>query len=604
MKAQYKAGLSILIVLALSTLVTVNSYSKVGPGRNDSGRNSRTKEAVQAPATCSGDITLTSQAEVDAFATTYACAVITGTLTISGNDITNLDSLRSLTRVEHDLIISNNPNLIDLTGLSSLSYVGAGGAGPYPGAHITYNPKLPNLDGLNKLAFIAGMLEISNNDTLTNVDGLSLLASIGAPFPSYQSLIITNNPALTSLRGLRSITSLRGIFRIVNNASLPNLDGLESLARIASVQGENTFLAITGNASLTNIDGLSALAEVSGRYTGVTISSNPSLLNLNGLSSLKQINGNPASLEISSNTSLTNVDRLSSLKINGASTYLTVTNNPQLVSCCGLYNTLNVLNSPNCYCNSHISISGNGAGCTKDDILAAGPCPVVCSGNITLSSQAQIDAFPAARGCTEITGTLTISGNDITNLDSLYFLKKIDGDLQISNNPNLTSMKGLSSLTYVGAGGGGPYPGLHITYNPKLPDLDGLNKLAFIAGMLEISNNDTLTNVDGLSLLASIGAPFPSYQSLIITNNPALTSLSGLRSITSLRGILRIVNNASLPNLDGLESLTRIASAQGENTFLAITGNASLTNIDGLSALAEVSGRYTGVTISSNPSLL
>jgi len=33
------------------------------------------------------------------------------------------------------------------------------------------HPKLPNLDGLNKLAFIAGMLEISNNDTLTNLDG-------------------------------------------------------------------------------------------------------------------------------------------------------------------------------------------------------------------------------------------------------------------------------------------------------------------------------------------------------------------------------------------------------------------------------------------------
>src|SRR5260221_13840711 len=186
MKAQYKAGLSILIVLALSTLVTVNSYSKVGPGRNDSGRNSRTKEAVQAPATCSGDITLTSQAEVDAFATTYACAVITGTLTISGNDITNLDSLRFLPRVEHDLIISNNPNLIDLTGLSSLTYAGAGGAGPYPGAHIGYNPKLTNLDGLNKLSSVAGVLAIYNNDALTNLDGLSSLMSVGSPTPSYQ----------------------------------------------------------------------------------------------------------------------------------------------------------------------------------------------------------------------------------------------------------------------------------------------------------------------------------------------------------------------------------------------------------------------------------
>src|SRR6267154_3701739 len=187
MKAQYKAMMRMLVVFAISTIVVVKSYSKIGPGRNDAGKNSQAKEVVQAPTTCSSNISLTSQAQVDAFPATHGCTEITGTLTISGNDITNLDSLRSLTRVGQDLIISNNPNLIDLTGLSSLTYVGAGGAGPYPGAHITYNPKLPNLDGLNKLAFIAGMLEISNNDTLTNMDGLSLLGSIGAPFPSYQS---------------------------------------------------------------------------------------------------------------------------------------------------------------------------------------------------------------------------------------------------------------------------------------------------------------------------------------------------------------------------------------------------------------------------------
>src|ERR1043166_3897358 len=70
--------------------------------------------------------------------------------------------------------------------------------------------------------------------------------------------------------------------------------------------------------------------------------------------------------------------------------------------------------------------------------------PVTCSGNITLTSQAQVDAFPATYGCNEISGTLTISGNDIVSLDSLHFVTKVDGDLRISNNPNLTSIKGLS----------------------------------------------------------------------------------------------------------------------------------------------------------------
>ena len=45
----------------------------------------------------------------------------------------------------------------------------------------------------------------------------------------------------------------------------------------------------------------------------------------------------------------------------------------------------------------------------------------VCQGNITLSSQAEVDAF----SCTEINGSLVISGNDITNLNTLSSLMKV-----------------------------------------------------------------------------------------------------------------------------------------------------------------------------------
>src|SRR5690606_36457146 len=44
-------------------------------------------------------------------------------------------------------------------------------------------------------------------------------------------------------------------------------------------------------------------------------------------------------------------------------------------------------------------------------IFTVAPEPVICSGNDTLSTQAEVDAFH----CEEFTGTLTISGNDITN---------------------------------------------------------------------------------------------------------------------------------------------------------------------------------------------
>jgi hypothetical protein len=132
---------------------------------------------------------------------------------------------------------------------------------------------------------------------------------------------------------------------------------------------------VFGNTSLTNINGLSSLSYVSGKYVQVLISDNASLVNLNGLSSLKKIEGGGpnASLVIKNNGSLTDVDGLSSLTtLGGAQKYLTVVNNPNLARCCGLYAVINGMSCQ--YCGPHFSISGNGAGCTKDEILAAGPC--------------------------------------------------------------------------------------------------------------------------------------------------------------------------------------------------------------------------------------
>ncbi|HET9486801.1 MAG TPA: hypothetical protein VFO54_05180, partial [Chryseosolibacter sp.] len=53
-----------------------------------------------------------------------------------------------------------------------------------------------------------------------------------------------------------------------------------------------------------------------------------------------------------------------------------------------------------------------------------------CTGHITLASQAEVDAF----ACKDVNGLLTISGEDITNLDALSSLKHVRG-LHITGNP-------------------------------------------------------------------------------------------------------------------------------------------------------------------------
>ncbi len=305
-----------------------------------------TQALSKAPSTrsfivCEQSITLSTQAEVDAF----TCTAIGGDLTITGSDITNLESLYSLTSIDGSLFITGNAQLITIGGLRGLTSVGE-------------------------------MVYIVNNTQLINLDGLSSLVAVSVMFPFFMSIEIVGNPALISIQGLGSLKTTPGSWRIENNGSLPNLDGLELLTQIGSDNMRIIGLTIKGNAALTNIDGLSALQSVVAYYSGtVVIEDNPTLSNLNGLSSLTTISGGPyGGLIIQRNASLTNVDGLSSLiSIAGVEGFLIIQDNPNLTNGCGLYPILHNRELTGFPVN--VTISGNGAGFTEEEILSVGPCP-------------------------------------------------------------------------------------------------------------------------------------------------------------------------------------------------------------------------------------
>ncbi|MCB0521936.1 MAG: hypothetical protein H6577_12525 [Lewinellaceae bacterium] len=80
-----------------------------------------------------------------------------------------------------------------------------------------------------------------------------------------------------------------------------------------------------------------------------------------------------------------------------------------------------------------------------------------CSGTVTLSNQALVNAF----NCPTFSGNLTIQGNDIVNLDGLSELETVTGNFLIQNNPNLVSAN-LPNLVLVDNGA------LRITSNASL----------------------------------------------------------------------------------------------------------------------------------------
>lgn len=215
----------------------------------------------------------------------------------------------------------------------------------------------------------------------------------------------------------------------------------------------------------------------------------------------------------------------------------------------------------------------------------------VLNGNITINTQAQIDAF----NYTSVTGNVNIielTPGAIQNLDGLSELTLIGGFLQIENTTTLTNINGLSNLTSIGSDPPAPpVTGfLAIEKNRALTNVDGLSSLTYIGGPFFLMDNNALTNLDGLSNLTEID------HGLNFQRNQALTNIDGLFQITSLGqvGFLILIGNPALTNIDGLSNITAVIGA------LEISNNPSLTNINGLSKVAVV---FQDLIIKDNSSL-
>ena len=196
---------------------------------------------------------------------------------------------------------------------------------------------------------------------------------------------------------------------------------------------------------------------------------------------------------------------------------------------------------------------------------------------VTLTRQSEVDSFPINYpGCDVVDGSLVISGNDIVNLNGLRNLKYTNNVLEISNNPYLTTLDGLNSLSFQGS--------FNILNNPLLINLNGLDNLNFVT-YFTIKNNSSLINLRGLEHLKKC--------SLFLQDNISLVNLKGLDSLNTISG-LSIENNQSLVNLEGLNNLD---TTQYQ---INIVNNFSLLNIE---ALNKIKNLYAA-TIENNPSLI
>ena len=210
--------------------------------------------------------------------------------------------------------------------------------------------------------------------------------------------------------------------------------------------------------------------------------------------------------------------------------------------------------------------------CATDDNIDRQILPVIVfNGNITLKTQAEVDAI-GAQGYNVINGYLNIGDrstetnvpvpSDITDLSPLSSIVSVTRQVEIQSNPMLTSLDGLSNLSVVS--------GLIINDNENLTSLDGLTNLKgidsnqiltgqsiFSGGVISLLDNPSLTSIEALNSIT------PQIISRVSINNTGLSSLQGLENITGIATLL-IIDNDNLASLAALQGL----SAVGNTVFI------------------------------------
>ena len=389
----------------------------------------------QVPSSCpTGNVTLTTQAEVDALA---SCTTITGNLTISGGgNALNLAPLNNITSITGTLFITGvSNNQVNI--FPNLTTVGNGIA-------IQGNT-FQQFGGFNSfITLTSGSLQFLSNSQLQTISGFNSLNSITSSnlaFVTNNNLEVINafsnlqnangllirNTKLTNLGFLSSLQTNNGQLSIegnslLTNATFPNMvnhnfsNGTTGqrylriqnnpvLTTIGNINfnGSNNCESITINGS--SINSIAPFGTNGFSVNGLVLLANNVLPNLNFLQHLNscgavQING------CAQIPNLTGLANLTTITGQGSTLGLNITNNVNLTSLNGL-NATNVLLS-----NVPVSVNSNS---NLTNINALSSIPVSGISSLSISSNGQLATCASTWLCDYVATSkpLTVTGNAV-----------------------------------------------------------------------------------------------------------------------------------------------------------------------------------------------
>ena len=265
-------------------------------------KSSLVQAQSQSDTTYTGNITVTTQEQVNALRSTLAGKTrIDGNLTIGYNDwyidninryigytnlynsridITDLSPLGSIVRITGSFYVNNNDSLTDLGDFPVLQSIG--------GYFKIYdNDKLTDVGDFPVLDSIGGYFEVRRNFQLTDVGDFPVLQSIGEYFD------VNNNYNLTDLGDFPVLQSIGEYFDVNNNYNLTDLGDFPVLQTIGG------YFSVSGNSELTDLGDFPVLQSIGGYFR---VNTNSELTDLGDFPVLQTIGGN---FRVTNNDTLT-----------------------------------------------------------------------------------------------------------------------------------------------------------------------------------------------------------------------------------------------------------------------------------------------------------
>ena len=429
-------------------------------------------------------ITLTTQAEIDAFATNYpGCTSLDVNLRLVGSGINNLAGLSQIKSIDGQFALIQT-SVVTMEGLNTINFFGSNSrltiasnsslntlsdftgsinTGEYSGITIQNNPNLISLNGLSGITS-SNSLWVNNNDSLTNLNGVENMSISGNILAIERNDMLTDITALSGNLGqfdqiqikenplLSSLSGIEGVNLIASDASglsiggnaLSNLDLLSTITNapdnlfiscpnitnvlgLSNMQGELEILLIQNNSLITNFTGLEG---ITGIKQELRIINNNSLQSFSGIENVQNSNVTVPSLLalITNNPQLTDISSISNIEINSLS-FILLENNPLLATCS---NTL--------ICNAidlgNIGLNSNASGCNTIPEVEK-ECVLNSSQNNLLE---EVVIYP-----NPVTNTLILNYPN-ENIEASIF--SFNGKLILKSSSKLIDVSNLSSGIY------------------------------------------------------------------------------------------------------------------------------------------------------------